>query len=182
MEKAKNKKLEREFVFSKEVDSTITGFALGLGFLGTGVFLLFQPEYFGLPIITYIVGAVLCMLGVLFTGLQLSKTAYFKGGGYLAWGIVCVAIWLVPYLLIKQLWSNIVFFIFLFIGAFAVFSGIFQSVYSIVLHVKSNIKRDKEEKKEENAKIVLQVILFLTQLCALSVAILNVIKAVTTQQ
>ena len=182
MEKVKNKKQERGPVFSKEIDSTIMGFALGIGFLGIGVFLLLQPEYFGLPIITYIIGAVFSMLGVLFTGLQLSKTAYFKGGIYLAWGIVCVAIWLVPYLLIKQLWSNIVFFLFLFIGTFAVFTGIFQSVYSIVLQVKSNRKRDKEEKKEGNAKIALQAILFLTQLCALSVAILNVIKAVATQQ
>lgn len=36
----KNKKQERGPVFSKEVDSTITGFALGLGFLGIGVFLV----------------------------------------------------------------------------------------------------------------------------------------------
>ena len=78
--KAKEKK-QREIVFSEEIDSAINGYAIGLSFTGIGIFLLLKPDYFAIPFISYVVGAIIGVIGVLGTGVELSKHSKVKGLG-----------------------------------------------------------------------------------------------------
>ena len=70
---------EKKIVFTKEIDGTINGFAIGISFWGIGVFLLLKPDYFFEPIISYIIGATIGAFGVFGAGVELSKTAKIKG-------------------------------------------------------------------------------------------------------
>ena len=169
----------KEFVFSEEIDSAINGYALGATLLGIGIFLLIKPDYFPLPIVSYIIGAVIGILGTLGIGIELSKTAKIKGINNIAIGVVLVAIWLVTYLKIQSLWVNIMFIILLILGCFAVFLGIFQGIYSIIENVNVNKQQKKEhpERGKTLGSMISQIILFLTQLCGLGLAIINIIKA-----
>ena len=67
------------------------------------------------------------------------------------------------------------FFPLLIIGAYAVCLGLIQGVYSIINNIKMNSRKDKEARSK--GSIASQIVLFLTQLCALIVAIINVVKA-----
>ena len=88
----KKEKKEKKIVFTKEIDSAINGFALGVSFLGIGIFLLVKPDYFFAPIISYILGAIIGAIGVLGIGVELSKTSKIKGMDNLAIGAVLFAI------------------------------------------------------------------------------------------
>lgn len=169
-------------VFGKEIDSAINGFAIGAAFLGIGVFLLIKPDYFSAPIASYIVGAVIGLFGTFGIGVELSKTARIKGIDSISLGIVFLLIWLAMYMKIQTLWSNILSFILLMIGCYAVFLGLFQSVYSIIRNIKERIDQKKDNSKQDNgsAGIISQIVLFLTQLCGLGLAIVNIVKAINT--
>jgi len=179
-----NKTKEKEpkkIVFSEEVDSAITGYALGFTFMGIGCFLFFNPSYFFSPIASYIIGAIISAFGVMGTGVELSKSSKIKGMDGLSIGLVCLAIWFVSYIKIKSFWTNIFFFTFLVIGCFGILQGFFQAVYSILQNIKAEKRQADKDKKEKISfgKLASQLVLFLTQLCSLVLALLNVIKAVS---
>ena len=167
-----NKKEKKE-KFSKEVDDAINGYAIGVSFLSIGIFLLLKPNYFYLPIISYILGAVIGLFGFFGTGLELSKNSKIKGFDNLIGGISLLIVWIITYIKISALWANIVFFVLLVLGAYATCLGLFQGIYSIF----QNIKNRKSEEKSKTS-IINQIVLFLTQLCGLAVAIFNVLKAI----
>lgn len=168
-------KKPKKIVFSETIDSAINGYAVGVSFLGIGLFLLLSPDYFVSPIASYACGAVMGAVGVCGTGFELSKSSKIKGADNLALGLIFMAIWLVTYLNISELWSNIVFFLSLIIGAYAVCLGLIQGVYSIINNIK--LMGVGNEKVHSKGNIASQIILFLTQICGLTVAVFNVIKA-----
>ena len=170
-------KKEKKIVFTKEIDSVINGFALGISFLGIGIFLLVKPDYFFAPIISYILGAIIGAIGVLGIGVELSKTSKIRGMDNLAIGAVLFAIWVISYTKISAVWANVVFFIFLIFGAYAICLGFIQAVYSIISNAKSRVMVDDKPKHAIGA-LIGQVVLLITQICGLVIALLNVIQAV----
>lgn len=176
-EKTKDKK-EKKIVFSEKIDSMINGYALGLTCIGVGIFLLLKPSYFFSPSVSYIIGALIGAFGVMGTGIELDKSSKIKGFGNITIGLVVFAVWLVLYVKIKILWVNIISFGLLVFGCYGTILGIIQGIYSIVRNTQVP-KSDSPNKKSGSVICTLlsQTILFLTQLCGLMVAILNVIKA-----
>ncbi len=177
MAKKTKERKPKQIIFSEEIDSAINGYAIGISFTGIGVFLLLKPDYFALPVISYIVGACIGIIGVLGTGVELSKFSKVKGLGSLTVGILLLGIWALAYVKVHAIWLNILVFILLVVGCYAVSLGLIQGAVSII----SNIRRDKIEKSESKVKVigsaVTQIILFLTQLCGLLLAIINILKA-----
>lgn len=173
--KRQMRKEKKKVIFSEEIDNAITGYAIGISFFGIGLFLLLNPSYFSSQIASYIVGAIIGCIGVLGTGVQLSKSSKIKGADNLFLGLIFLAFWLISYLYINALWANIVFFVLLFLGCYAVLLGIFQGVYSIIYNHKEQIKNNN---KKSIGALLSQSVLFITQLCSLIIAILNIIKAV----
>lgn len=178
MNNEKRVKKEKKIIFSETIDSAINGYAVGVSFIGIGVFLLLKPDYFTYPIATYILGAIIGVIGFLGTGMELSKSFKIKGMNNFALGLILLAFWLFMYLKISSLWANIVFFLFFVLGTYSLCLGFIQSIYSIVSNIKST--KSSDEKLNSKGNIVSQIVLFLTQLCGLAIAVLNVIKAVNS--
>ncbi len=175
---ANKEKKPKKIVFSEEIDSALEGYALSLIFIGIGLFLLLKPDYFAEPIASYIVGAAVGLFGVMGMGVELSKTAKIKGIDMLSIGAALFAVWLLQYVYIHTLWANIVFFAFLVFGAYGVFLGLFRAVYSIFYNAKTNSNNGNGQPKSFSiGKALSQTVIFLTQLCSLVIAIINVLKA-----
>ncbi len=170
-------KKPKKILFSAEIDSALNGYAIGISFLGIGLFLLLNPTYFFLPIISYIIGAIIGAIGVLGTGIELSKSSKIKGMDNLCIGLIFSGIWLFSYFWIKTLWGNIIFFIFLIFGLYALLLGLFQGLYSIV---HNYMEQKNENHKKSIGTLLSQFVLFMTQVCSLVIAILNIIKAINT--
>lgn len=178
----KKEKKTKKIIFSEEIDSAIDGYAVGFLFIAVGLFLLFEPSYFAVPVATNIIGAVIGLIGVIGTGVELSKSAKIKGIDDLAIGAALFLGWLIQYVYIHALWANIVFFVVLVVGIHGVFQGLFRAIYSIV----DNAKRRKADNGEGSkaagiGKLISEIVLFLTQLCGLTVAIINILKAIGLQ-
>lgn len=167
-------KEKKKIIFSEEIDSAITGYAIGISFLGIGLFLLLNPSYFSSQIASYIVGAIIGGVGVLGTGVELSKSSKIKGADNLIIGLVFLIAWLFSYFYINALWANIIFFGLLILGCYGVSLGLIQGIYSIIYNHKEQIKNNKRSM----GTTLSQSVLFITQLCSLIIAILNIIKAV----
>lgn len=177
-----NNEKTKKVVFTKEIDSALTGYALGASFMGIGIFLLLKPDYFSAPLASYIVGAIIGLFGTFGVGVELSKSSKIKGIDNIAFGILFGAGWLLCYIKIRSLVSNIISLILLFIGCYAIFLGLFQGVYSILNNIKNSNQREKDgtEGEKGQSTILSQIILFMTQLCGLGLAIVNIIKALNT--
>ena len=178
--KEKEKK-PKEIVFSEEIDSAITGYAIGISFTGIGVFLLLKPDYFAIPLISYIVGAIIGVIGMLGTGIELSKHSKVKGLGKLVTGMICLAGWVLGYILVHSTWLNVLIFILLVVGCYTVCLGLIQGVVSIARNIQANPKEKNEDKSKVIGNTLTQIVLFLTQLCGLLLAIINVLKAMPQQ-
>ena len=168
---------EKKITFSKEIDSAINGYAIGISFVGIGLFLLLNSDYFVYPLISYIIGAIIGAFGVMGTGVELSKTSKIKGMDNFTIGLVVFSIWLFVYLKFSLLWTNILSFIFLVFGAYAICLGLIQAIYSVIRNAKSKELIDGEKRKYSIGSLITQVVLLTTQLCGLAVAILNVLRA-----
>ncbi len=167
-------KSDKKIVFSEKIDNAINGFAIGLTFLGIAVFLALKPNYFGLPIISYIISALMGILGFGGTWLELSKIVKIKGMGMFVTGCIFIATWLVVYIEFDFWISNIISFISLILGAYCACTGLFQGIYSIFDNIKNN------KKNGQKSNIISQIILFATQVCGLFIAVVNVIKIFST--
>ena len=181
MEKGKKEKKPKQIVFSEEIDSAINGYAIGISFTGIGVFLLLKPDYFAIPIISYIVGAIIGVIGVLGTGVELSKHSKVKGMGNLTAGLLFLGGWLLGYVKVHAIWLNILLFSLLVLGCYAVCLGLIQSTVSIVRNIRESRKVENESKGKVLWSAITQIVLFLTQLCGLLLAIINVLKAMPQQ-
>ena len=68
-------------------------------------------------------------------------------------------------------------FSFLIAGCYAVCHGLLQTCVSIVRNVKENREKENVSKAEKAGSAITQVVLFLTQLCGLLLAAINVYRA-----
>lgn len=174
-EKTKDKK-KTKIIFNEKVDSAINGFTLGFALLIISAFLFYKSDYFTNPFVTYILGAIFGAIGFLGTSSQMSESLKIKGMDTMAIGVVLSTIWYIAYVKISTLWANIVFFPILFLGVYAIIYGILQTIYTIYKGVKSILKHTDGKKSGAKASIT-QIVLFLTQLCSLGLAIVNILKA-----
>lgn len=177
MAKKDKVKKPKQITFSEEIDSAITGYAIGISFTGIGVFLLLKPDYFAIPIISYIVGAIIGVIGVLGTGVELSKYSKVKGLDSLTAGVLFLGIWALAYVKVHAIWLNILVFVLLVFGCYAVCLGLIQGAVSIARNVRESRKDENKSKSKVIGSALTQIILFLTQLCGLLLAIINVLKA-----
>ena len=179
MAKKEKETKPKKVLFSEEIDSAINGFAVGFLFIGIGLFLLLKPDYFTVPMVSYIIGAIVGLFGVAGTGVELSHATKIKGMDSFSLGAVAFIGWLVQYIYIGRLWSNILFFALLIFGGYGLLLGLFQAIYSIIHNVKqqSITPENGANGKVSVGKLLSQIVLFLTQLCGLAVAVLNVLKA-----
>ena len=75
------------------------------------------------------------------------------------------------------MWGNVISFVCLVLGCYAVSLGLFQGLYSIIYNYT---KQKNENPKKRIGTLVNQFVLFMTQLCSLVIAILNIIQAINT--
>lgn len=172
----------KKIVFTEEIDSAINGFAVGISFTGIGIFLLLRPDYFAIPFVSYVLGAIIGVFGVLGTGFELSKYSKVEGLGNITAGVVLLGIWALAYVKFHALWLNILFFFILVMGCFTLSLGLLQSAVSIIHNIRRSRRESLLENKEQKLKgigsALTQIVLFLTQLCGLLLAIINVLKAI----
>ena len=96
----------------------------------------------------------------------------------LTFGILFLAGWILGYTFVHSTWLNIAIFAFLVLGCYAVCLGLIQGAVSIARNVQASQKEGSESKGKIIGSTLTQIILFLTQLCGLLLAAINVLKAI----
>lgn len=151
------------------IDSKINGYAIGISFLLISTFLLINNTYFYWTGLTYCVGAVFGVIGIAGIGSEIDKSKKIKGIGNLIVGFLCLMVWLAIYFLLKNNpIANTFGMVFLIIGAYGFVRGLLEMFYSIWLSV---VNSDRSF-----TKITKAIFLFITQLCGLTLTILNILK------
>lgn len=167
----------KKIYFSKEIDDKINGSALVLAFVLVGLILQFDPAYFGNNVITRIVQWVFIVVGLLGMAVELQKSkSTILGLDNLLLGILFFGGWFALYKGFNRWWINIIAFLPLFFGAYAIFLGVEQIIYS--LSHQSKERKTDERKNEEKADILL----FLTKLLGVVLVVIQIIKAVMDLQ
>lgn len=168
MEKGKK---EKKIVFSEKIDDAINGYSIGITFVLISAFIFCKTDYFVIPQISYTVGSVFGMLGILMCGSELSKSIKPKGIDNLAYGIVFLLIWGIVYHFFSDVvWSNILILFFLVFGCYGTIRGCIEFAYSIF--------SSTSEKSIENSKTTTfkNLFLILTQVFGLILTLLNILK------
>ena len=174
------KSREKRIVFGKEIDSILSGYALGFTCIGIGVFLLLKPSYFFSPTVSYIIGAIIGAFGIMGTGVELDKSSKIKGFGNITMGLVVFSLWLWLYVKVHILWVNMLSFALLVFGCYGTILGILEGLYSLYRNVQLQKTASIQKGKASIIGTCLsQTVLFLTQLCGMILAFLNVIKAIS---
>ena len=172
MENKKEPK-EKKIVFSLEVDDQITGFALVLALVVTGLILQFDSTYFGNALVTKIVQWLFIAIGALGMAVEIGKIkSSISGIDNLLIGVIILAGWYALYKAFNRWYTNIIAFCFLFIGSYGAFVGILQMVYSL------SHREIKEETEENKKKEKGDIILLLTKLLGVVLVVMQIIKAV----
>lgn len=162
---------EEKITFSKEIDSKITGFAVVLAFLTSGIFLLLYPNYFGNILATKIIRWIFIVVGALGLMVELSndKKSKIKGLDEFMIGILFMGIWVSIFIFINNVLMNIFSFLFFCFGAFGIYQGTIKIIYSSI----QNINKEEESKRS----IFTDILLFLTKVASFILVILQIIKA-----
>lgn len=162
-------KKDKKTVFSEEIDSSINGYALGITFLLLSVFTILKPDYFIIPMVSYIVGTLLGITGIIGCSLEISKSIEIKGMDTLSLGCIFVGIWFGLNRLCPNIIVNIFAFFILMFGIYGTLRGNFELVYSL-LSMKS--------KKTEVDKMITfkNIFLFIVQFAGFVLTVLNIIN------
>lgn len=172
----KEKQKKKTIIFSEEIDSTINGFSLVLTFIVIGIFLIFNKNYFGNPIVATIIQWVFIIFGCLGFGTEVSKmnkNRGIKGIDNLITGIITVGIWAVIYYFAKNWIGNIIGFLFLIIGVYGGIQGIIEIYYSII-----QIKKKNKIDEKHNLSIVKDVVLILSEIAGMSLIVIQILQAI----
>lgn len=160
---------KKNIVFSEKIDSKINGYALGISFLLISTFLLINNTYFHWTGLTYFIGAVFGVFGIVGIGTEIDKSKKIKGVGTLIVGLVCLGLWLAVFLLLKNNpIANTFGMVLLIVGAYGFVKGLLELFYSIWLEVANS--------ERSFTKITKAIFVFVTQLCGLALTILNILK------
>lgn len=160
---AKNNKI----VFSEEIDSSITGFSVGITLIFVALFIYFT-ELFHNKIIDIIITIILMLIGMMGTFLEIGKTKNddIKGISDLGVGMILSSITVFLVMKYNILFLNSICFLFLIIGVFGTIQGSLRILYSLKIQ-----KRKTINKKISIAKIIVGI----TEIAALAVAIIQLI-------
>lgn len=162
-------KKEKQIVFSEIIDNKINGYAIGISFLMISTFLLINNTYFRWSGLTYFIGAVFGVIGIVGIGTEIDKSKKIKGIGNLVIGLFCIGIWLAIFLLLKNNpLANTFGMVFLIVGAYGFVRGLLELFYSIWLEIANS--------NHSFTKISKAIFIFLTQICGLTLTILNILK------
>lgn len=166
---AKKDSKEKVPVFSELIDSKINGYAIGISFLGISAFLLINNSYLHWTILTYFVGAIFGIIGVAGIGTELDKSKKIKGIGNLVIGFLFLGIWIAAFILLKNNpISNAISLPALVVGAYGFIRGLLELLYSVWIETITS--------ERSFTKIVKAILVLLTQLCGLTLTILNILK------
>ncbi len=171
-----NEKLkEKKIVFSEEIDSTISGFALVITFIVIGIFLIFNKEYFGNQIVSAVIQWLFIIIGCLGFATEISKINKgmgIKGIDNSIIGIVLIMIWAGIYYCIKHWIGNVLGFVILIIGLYGGCRGILEFIYSII---KIGKEKKKEQKNELN--VMKEIILMLSEMAGMGLIVIQILQA-----
>ena len=166
---AKKDSKEKVPVFSEIIDSKINGYAIGISFLGISTFFLINNSYFHWTILTYFVGAVFGIIGVAGIGTELDKSKKIKGIGNLVIGLLCLGIWIAAFILLKNNpITNAISMPALVIGAYGFVRGLLELLYSVWIETINS--------ERSFSKIAKAIFVLITQLCGLTLTVLNILK------
>lgn len=171
----KNKK-EKKIIFSEEVDSSITGFALVLTFIVIGIFLLYNNQYFGNETVAKIIQWIFIVVGSLGFGTEVSqlkknKEKRIKGIDDIVTGIVLILIWILLYRVFNNWIANSAGFFILIIGTFGTFRGFIEVIYSA-----AKIKKENNNKRI-NLEIMKDILLMISQIAGICLIAVQVLQA-----
>ena len=161
---------EKKVTFSEEIDSSISGFALGVAFVVVGLFVWFGQLLHN-RLAESVVTIVLLIIGICGTFFEIEKANHksIKGLDTIGVGLF----FLVPSVFAIYKWNylevNIICLFTLLFGVDGLFRGILEVGYSIKIQVR----------KTENKKVeVFKIITGLTEIVALVVVVLELIREV----
>lgn len=140
MENKKSKKI----VFNEEIDSAISGYTLAITFVGIGIFLLNNLDYFGNKTVSVVILSIFSIIGIVGTFIELGKNKEIKGFEDIGVGLVFFIPWLLIYLLGHNVLWNIVGFILLIIGVYGIVGGCIKIVVSFIMNEKSTNNKLKK--------------------------------------
>lgn len=164
-----NKK-EKKIVFNETIDNAISGYSLAITFIGIGIFLLNNLNYFGNKTISIVILSVFSIIGVIGTFIELGKSTEIKGIDDIGAGLVFFVPWLLIYLFAKKNWLNILGFILLVIGVYGIVTGI------IKVFVSMFYKRNTNENIFKNISI--NFLKVLPAIASFILVIFNIIKII----
>lgn len=162
---------EKKVVFTKEIDSKISGFAIAFSFISVGILLLCYPGYFGNSLMTTVFRWVFIFFGIIGLAAEIGKTrsdSAIKGIDDLVIGLVLLGLWLVCFLLGNSI-LNMVALSLLVFGLYGTSRGVMEVVYSFSLQ--------KRRTGEAKGKAITDILLLVTQLASFALVILQLVKA-----
>lgn len=165
-----DKKDKKKIIFSEEVDSAINGYALSITFIGVGLFLLNNLNYFGNTIVSIVILTIFTIIGVVGAFSELSKNKLLKGLDDFGTGAIFFGGWLGIYLFINVTWLNIVSFAALILGIYGMSLGLIRVGYSILNDAKRSDKRVKNS--------IINILKLLPSLASFVLVIFNIIKII----
>lgn len=167
-------KKERKVVFSEEIDSSITGFALGISFVLLAG-LTYYFDFFHWVIADGIISIILLVVGIGGTCIEIGRLneEKIKGKDDLLLGLFFTIPALIFIFIYDHIILNIICFIVLLLSLFGTIKGIIEVTYSMRI----------QKRKSHNKKIeVLRFITIITEVLALAVAIFQLIAEICKVQ
>lgn len=166
----KDKKKEKEIVFSEEIDSSINGFALGISFVLVAIFVIWF-EIFDNLIVERIIAIILLVLGIAGTISEIEKVKKndIKGVGNFVLGLVLTIPSSLGIIKNDIISLHIILLPIFLLGMYGLMRGVFEIGYSLKL-----LKRESKSKKIE----IMKIIVTLTEIIALLVAALQLISEI----
>lgn len=135
---------EKKITFNEKIDNAINGYSLAITFIGIGIFLLNNLEYFGNKIVSIVILSLFSVIGVCGTFVELGKNDTIKGFNDFGAGLVLFTPWLLIYIFGKKVWLNVLGFILLIVGGYGIVTGIIKILVSIFM------KNSSQESKLKN--------------------------------
>ena len=164
------KKKEKKIVFSEKIDDNINGYSIGFTFILIAVFLFWRQDYLKFEIATRVVGIIVAGFGILMCSLQLSKTSKIEGVMDFFVGAIFFLTWLILYLKVNWLISNLASIVLLTFGLYGMIRGMMEICYSVwtKIIVPTESKSNSIKAKE--------VFLLITQIFGFALTVLNILK------
>ena len=165
----KNNK-EKKITFSEEIDSSITGFALGISFVISAI-LIYPLNIFHNTILNRVAIITLIVFGILGTSVEIGKIreSDVKGLDDVGLGIVITAISIFVIVKFNNFIGNTICFIGMLFGVFGLTQGVIKIAYSIKI---------RKRKTGNNKVEILRLITIATEVIALIVAVIQLVAEI----